>query len=471
MAEIYARQGHCTELFELWDDAPKPLASLMRTYHDELMNLKARILRREMEWELLEKHCRKVIQDAAADVKVAPGSKKLWELSSSRWDIWESLLEATKHIYTQDEYVYGQPSNRTLAKTDRAIGVLDTLLQTAEDDGITKRDRPNQRTNLILAQAMGAPLLPSSKIYWDDHSSTPSCFNDLRTTVESLSLGAQQEFHQYIQDQTKAKYLGAGVDQVPHWQQAELNVLKFDYLLTLSLSPYSTTSAKESLIAKAIKFCITNPESTEGAFVAIYALLHLHYETVDKNRLKAEYEVAPNTRVLLQAAMLARHLIARDKSKENRTLTLLATRLHLNLGLGKSAFALYNHCKLKEMLLDTLSPIVLSRISMTHPFDIKGYQGFSADEELAKVIGAIERMERKTDTTLYTNVPSFIYDQVQDVLSLKRQLKGSLTRQICLIERRRIARLKGKPTDQIPRVSHGSKSTLPLTLLTYTFPT
>lgn len=342
-------------------------------------------------------------------------------------------------------------------------------MKTVEESGITKGCRPNQRLSLILSQAMGAPLLPSAKIFWDDHSSTPSCFNDLRVTVENLQPGAQQDFHQYIQDQTRTKYLGMKLGQVQHWEQAELNVLKFDYLLTLSLSPWSTDHAKEALIAKTIRFCITNPGSTEGAFVAIYALLHLHYESVDRDRSKAGYEVAPKTRVLLQATMLARKMVAIDSDKENRTLALLAARLHLNLGLGKSAFALYIHCKLKEMLLDTLSPIILSRISMTHPFDIKGYQGFSADEELAKVIGAIDRMEHKTDTTLYTNVPSFIYDQAPDVLLLKRQLKGSLTRQLCLVERRRIARLRGKPTDQIPRVSHRSKFMLPLILLVCTF--
>lgn len=104
MAEIYARQGHCTELFELWDNAPESLAALMETYHDELMNLKARILDREKEWKLLEKHCTKVINDAAAaDSTKTPESKNLSDISSSRWNIWRSLLRAVKNLHTGDE--------------------------------------------------------------------------------------------------------------------------------------------------------------------------------------------------------------------------------------------------------------------------------------------------------------------------------------------------------------------------------
>lgn len=440
MAEIYARQGQSTELLELWEDAPKHLAALMSTHHDDLMNLKARIFSRALEWKQIEKHCGNVIKDAVLELKRNPGSKSSSELFSSRWEFWHGFLKAIQNIYTQDE----------------AISILHEFWQTVQDAGFSQQTRANQRASLVLAQAMRVPLLPIAKLYWDHHSSTPSCFNDLRTTIENLGVEAQQEFHLYIQDQTRARYLGTGIDQAPHWEQAELNILKFDYLLTLSLSSFSSTNAKEALVAKTIKFCIANPESSDGVFLAIYALLHLHYETVDLNRSKPAYEVAPNTRVLLQATLLARHMIARDSHKANRTLALLAVRLHLNLGLGKSAFALYAHCQLKEILLETISLIVFSRISMTHPFKLQGYLGFSADEALAKVIDSIDLMELKAGTALSTNIASFSYDQALNILSLKRQLKGSLTKQLCLAERRRIARLKGQPTDLIPRVTHRS---------------
>jgi hypothetical protein len=164
-----------------------------------------------------------------------------------------------------------------------------------------------------------------------------------------------------------------------------------------------------------------------------------------------------NSRVLLQATMLARHLVEKDKDKQQRTFALLAARLHLNLGLGTVAFRLYRHTKCKEMLLDTLSPYVLSRISQTHPFDSKGYGGFSADDELAKVIGTIERMERKTDDYLFTDLPSFLWDQATDTLELKRKLNFSLTKHVCVAERRRIARFKGESVEALPTLKYKGK--------------
>ena len=216
-------------------------------------------------------------------------------------------------------------------------------------------------------------------------------------------------------------------------------------------------TALEAFIVNAIKFCIISPKVPDGGFLAIYALLRLHHLIICEEDQMVPFEVTANSRILLQATMLARHLVACDTSKEKRVLSLLAARLHLNLGLGKCAFQLYSHTRCKEMLYDTLSPYILSRISLTHPFDIKGHQAFSADEELAKVVSTIERMERKTDSYIYVDMPSFLWDQASDALDFKRKLNSSLTKHICVTERRRIARLKGESTEGLPRLDYKSK--------------
>ncbi|KAH9860569.1 hypothetical protein J1614_011900 [Plenodomus biglobosus] len=441
MAEIYARQGQCSELLELWTAAPPSLSAVMRTYHDELMNLLARLLKREGNWKVLENHCLEVIDAAFAQVRETKDIKRFHELCAVRWDIWDGLLRAIEKLYSPSE----APA--------KLKGILESCGAECQSN-----ERPIQRITMVFSQLLNADMLPICKAYWDCHSATPSCFSDIQSVVERLPVGQQQEFHQYIQDQTREFYTRADLDEAKfqQWQQAELNIQKFDYLLTIAMPFSPTTQAMETLAAKAIRFCFMYPGATDGAFVAIYTLLHLHYEINNREECIPSFEVAPSTRILLQATMLAHHFAVRDREKENRTLSLLAARLHLNLGLGKVAFKLYSHSKLKEMLLDTLSPYVLSRISMTHPFEVKGYQGFSADDELAKVLDTIDRMERKTDTFLYTSLPSFIYDQFPDTLHLRRQLKSSLTRQLCITERRRIARLKGQSTDHIPRLSHGT---------------
>jgi hypothetical protein len=236
-------------------------------------------------------------------------------------------------------------------------------------------------------------------------------------------------------------------------------MLKFHYLLAASMTDSSSSYQKfHGLIRAAIKISQLCPEDPDVGFLVVYTLLNLHANYV------AQIKGYPNERLLLQAAMFARHLVEKDRDKENRTFALLATRLHLNLGLGTVAFRLYRHVKSKEMLTDTLSPYLLSRISQTHPFEVKGYGGFSAEKELTNVIDTIERMERKTDSFLFNEIPAFVWDQATDTLALKRKLGSSLTKHLCAIERRRIARLKGEPANELPKLDYKSESCFRLLL-------
>jgi hypothetical protein len=233
--------------------------------------------------------------------------------------------------------------------------------------------------------------------------------------------------------------------------------MKFQYMLAVSRFSNPKPDAIEILLQTPLRTLQIGPENPDFAALVIYLLLTLHHRYVCANEYLNPLEVGVNARVLLQATMLARHLVEKDKEKQNRTFSLLAARLHLNLGLGTVAFRLYGHTKCKEMLLDTLSPYVLSRISQTHPFDVKGYRGFSADEELAKAISTIERMEKKTSDYLFTDMPSFLWDQATDTLELKQKLGSSLTKHLCVAERRRIARLKGESVETLPMLKYKSK--------------
>jgi N-terminal acetyltransferase B complex non-catalytic subunit len=243
------------------------------------------------------------------------------------------------------------------------------------------------------------------------------------------------------------------------WVSAEVNVLTFTYLLTFSLPESPKPEALESLIAKATKLAHMAPENHEVGFLVVYALLNLHDTTVSEQseEPKTSDGVVRNSRLLLQATMLTRALVERDAEKQNRKLGLISARLHLNLGLGKTAFRQWRHAKCKEMLVDTLSPYLLSRISQTHPFDVRDHQGFSADKELEYTINTIERMEDKQEELLFSSIKRFLWDSAIDQLRFKGKLHSSLTKNVCAIERRRIARLKGEPAGDLPEIDYSSK--------------
>ena len=179
--------------------------------------------------------------------------------------------------------------------------------------------------------------------------------------------------------------------------------------------------------------------ASDIACVAVMSLLRLHLL-----HLESAFSTPPQ----LQAAMLLRHLLGNEALSNSRQLALMSTRVHLNLGLGSIAFEHYSYAKIKEMLNDTTAWVLLSRISQSHPFDTRGLRGFSADEELTKVIASIEKMEARTGDFLYKDLQDFGFDTAFDLIDFKRKGRSSLTKHACMIERRRIARLKGKTVDR-----------------------
>lgn len=180
---------------------------------------------------------------------------------------------------------------------------------------------------------------------------------------------------------------------------------------------------------------VDNDAACDIACIAAPSLFHLFWGSMDGDLMN------PYT---LQAAMLLRHILNDENGRNSRQIALISTRVHSMLGLGTIAFEHYGYAKIKEMLHDTCAWILLSRISQTHPFEVKGPKGFSADDELAKVIANMQKMEDRVEDFLFKDLQDFGYDTAFDLINLRNRVKSSLTKHECSIERRRIARLKGQ---------------------------
>ena len=168
-------------------------------------------------------------------------------------------------------------------------------------------------------------------------------------------------------------------------------------------------------------------------------LVKLHYVDVQTSN-------QPNQRFLLQAASLLKSLTSGDRGNQNRPIVLLSIRLHILLGLGSIALAQYSQVKTKEILHETISHLLLSRISVTHPFDSKTLSSSRAvqpDTELDLAIRAFGRTIDKLNDFLGHDFEMFHYDQASEICDLKNHLTFSLVKHMWVLERRRIARLKG----------------------------
>jgi N-terminal acetyltransferase B complex non-catalytic subunit len=335
---------------------------------------------------------------------------------------------------------------KILALKDRVFG-FDTL----------QLDRPLRLVRLILRIYVGESLLQDCKDYFKQFSRIPSCFVDLRRSVEKMSDEERTDFLSFIEEDMKATRSGAddAETKLEEWARAELCVLKFTYLIAVSLPTSSpSTETLQSLIERASNISQMLPKDQDATMLIAYCLTKLQHLNVESDDASGR-----NSKLLLQAAMIARTAVERDMEKHNRPLALLTTRLHLNLGLGTAAFQVWKTVKpsIKEMLVDTLSPYLLSRIALTQPFDVKHHKGYSANTELKHAVDTVDRMSKVQEGLIFRDIKRFHWDSAMDLISMNEKLTTSLTRHTSILERRRIARLKSEPAGDLPDVTYRSK--------------
>ena len=279
---------------------------------------------------------------------------------------------------------------------------------------------------------------------------------DLRKWVEQLTPEEQKQFLSTIAPIAKELRPSAETKQSSkEWFMAEINVLKLEYLLTISQPKEPDESVVEQFASKSIRLYTIGSrlkleEAYEAGCLAISSLGLLHHLQV-RSEFPSSQQVSrgesPNERLLTQAGFLAQHLASTESGKQNRPLLLLAIRVLLFAGLGSLAFQLYPLVKVKEMLHETCSHVLLTGISQSHPLDATGAQKGSPDDELTHVINTLNRMTHRIDGFLSNDIGVFQFDQAFEMRSFKHNLRSSLTKHICALERRRLVRLQSGPMD------------------------
>ncbi|KAF2710504.1 hypothetical protein K504DRAFT_490616 [Pleomassaria siparia CBS 279.74] len=442
MARIFRQLDSHFELMDLWTSLSSLVLQEKLSQNYVEINLLFFELMEDMQnWKGIFTVGMDLINKAINPPEISP-NEELPSLIRS-WKFWSHMIEAIESDATVDRTELVQ-RRTALIKAHAKINIQGREMDVAK-----------------LAIHVHMPTLLQLGLcnqYWIDYCHLNSCFHDLRHFVENLPLQQQQIFHKTISSQSATAGLDAdekGDRSIRNWLQIEVNVCKFDYLLTISRLKFEhiDVGVVEEFVGNAVRLYslgmrIDDDSCYDAGILAVMALLTLH-ENIDEEWDSVDLGTRSigNSRILLQAGFLLQHMTASKKGSQNRTLLLLSTRVHLQLGLATIAYAHYSQVHVKEILHDTLSYCFLTRISQTHPFDVKGPKGFSPDAELSKVISTIQKMESRTDDFLYSDMQNFQYDQGVDVMDFKDKLKASLSKHLCLIERRRIARFKGEAVD------------------------
>lgn len=102
MAKIYARQGKCAQLLELWKAPPAHLQPIMKKHVLDISLLTVDILASTKEYELLEKHILELIE-IAIEAMNKNDTEPLRQLCSARVNVWTHLVDASAKLYSPEE--------------------------------------------------------------------------------------------------------------------------------------------------------------------------------------------------------------------------------------------------------------------------------------------------------------------------------------------------------------------------------
>ena len=232
----------------------------------------------------------------------------------------------------------------------------------------------------------------------------------------------------------------------------ETNYLKLEYLLRISQPHLTTTSLDQfnAFLNNVFSVLRISRSQKEGQkrdlyFIIILALLKRLSLITNENHHK--------NFLFMQIICLLES--SHKYESDDRQIVLLLARLYKNLGFGSAFMCTYQKLRIKDILYEPLAHIFYTRISLSHPFPISSNE-YAALEENArdpylgavriinKSIAAIDTINRLISDTHKTP----IYNRLSEYVELKRKLNGSRTKQIVVIEKRRLSRFRNKICDE-----------------------
>lgn len=149
-------------------------------------------------------------------------------------------------------------------------------------------------------------------------------------------------------------------------------------------------------------------------------------------------------RYLLQAAVLLE--VASVPSRSNFQISLILIRLYRYLGCGSLAMRAFERLALKQVQLDTLSYVILDRISTFHPHPFAQLPNGSDKtrtpiEQLQKQRKLYKSAQEHSIKNVWLSFKHSSYNSVFEIREVQDSLSRSLARVMSVVESTRIARL------------------------------
>ncbi|TKA64720.1 hypothetical protein B0A49_07987 [Cryomyces minteri] len=521
LIRIYRKQDRCKELLAILESPHIGITSNIARHGWEFVQTKLQLLEEEEMWTELLDSCRTLLQEGDTRIeRHKVGDVLPLHHEGDDWAVWKRLVLSTTKLNSADStemtrrfidgWISAHPRSRNASMASLHLlekGTTRPLhCQRTQEKGHPNMVVPKLESHPSSQMRPVKPLANGEQFSYSSsaasvpsktpeasaqtatslldacmqHSSrfckTPSCFEDLRNFVETLEREAQNAFRRHASSLGSEWQPSSASDESVYsqWLTVEMNSLKFDYLLCISGAQLDSKAVVEGFVSNCIGLysmtisaCATESVTDassggEACLLAVMGLAKLHHFRADEQDGSNKY--------LLQAAYLLEHLL--ERAEHSYQAKLILVHIYLSLGLGSLAMRWYHRLGLKEIQHDTLSHVLYTRISSSHPFPVSRVdRSYLGDDETDPYVGMGKALRFHDGSSMkIVTIQSQVlennnYDQLYELRDLKVALEHSFTKRLMGEERRRIARLRGLVYEDAEHKAASDVSLNPPTLL------
>ncbi len=293
-------------------------------------------------------------------------------------------------------------------------------------------------------------LTDACKQYFSTRCDQLSCFDELRGPLEVLDAKHQQQFVDFAYETTKGNSNTGASSVAP-----VLSALKLEYCFLISQGKATQTTRDFSRKVVKMYQQIHGMERESGepgaqlAMLACMALLRANQSeevgTIDQDLRNIS---------LLQAGFLQRYCLTR--CRDNYPSLIVLTRISTMLGAISLSAAFFKKLSIKNLQWENAGHIFLTRLSTLHPQRSKDSEGaFDPLQMLDLATAANFNSVRSVRRLIMIGLDSKSYVNVLETISLRDDLKRSLSKQIYCVESARTKRLRDLPNSEGERPSSG----------------
>lgn len=435
LVQLYLRQGQRKEILDYFETLKTQESAVAKQAFDDWQFARQRIelCVSEGRWEDLRVLCQLLLGNDKSDSTNGNGENKL--KIRDDWKVWSGLVQACDKLDKLDNfplYDAGLESSWKEKRQQMIATLWITLLTEQKAKDAEKSDEASFEQTVHLAEE-----------YFTTWQTYPFCFDDIKDFVVQLPLAAQTEIRQHAakspQKLSVVDLSGAEEAQAKknaEWLTAEVNALKFEYLLGSGITANPNPDIIRTFACNAVRLvdlCHRSKQRTADAcYLAVSALIRL-------------YELEKDTTTLFQAAYLLENGPALEDAHPGKVMLVY---IESEIGLQSLAMKQYKSLRVREIQYETMSHMLLSRISISHPFAVEQKRQEPIDpsriiDEGLDMLLTSDTKLANSQVRLFENGQCDIIFEMQD---LRNTLTHSMTRRLLILEQARIARL----TDDVP---------------------